>query len=159
MRVAKELFRGHFEVEMDVSAKSDLVDVAVGAGMEREEVREWLDSGRGGKEVDREAEERGRRELTRCRLLRLIGRGLRARRMRRRSMRCSGPSRKRVLEDSKPIPRCCLIVQAIHGGIKAYLYRISVGVIGKARQRRGRSIAMPSTAWVPVSSQSTPRQP
>ncbi|KAF2835038.1 thioredoxin-like protein [Patellaria atrata CBS 101060] len=55
--VVESLFRACFEEEMDVSLFETLVMCGRRAGLEEQEVREWLESGKGGDVVDREAEE------------------------------------------------------------------------------------------------------
>jgi predicted DsbA family dithiol-disulfide isomerase len=55
--VVLELFKSYFEGEGDVTSHETLVDVGVSGGLEREEVRAWLESGKGGEEVDAEVDE------------------------------------------------------------------------------------------------------
>lgn len=56
-RVVEELFAMYFEQEGDVTDHSILRAAAVRAGLEEKEVNEWLESDKGGKEVDKEVEE------------------------------------------------------------------------------------------------------
>ncbi|KAH0375725.1 DSBA oxidoreductase, partial [Aureobasidium melanogenum] len=56
MALAKELFRAHFEGDADVSSHDDLIEAGVTVGLVREEMKEWLDCGNGGPEVDDEAQ-------------------------------------------------------------------------------------------------------
>jgi predicted DsbA family dithiol-disulfide isomerase len=61
-RVVTELFKGYFEEEADITDISVLVDVGVKAGMDtiglsEVEIRRYLESEEGGKEVDRQAME------------------------------------------------------------------------------------------------------
>ncbi|KAG9513079.1 DSBA oxidoreductase, partial [Aureobasidium melanogenum] len=56
MALAKELFRAHFEGDVDVSSHDDLIEAGVSVGLVREEIKEWLDCGNGGPEVDYEAQ-------------------------------------------------------------------------------------------------------
>ncbi|KAG9578444.1 DSBA oxidoreductase, partial [Aureobasidium melanogenum] len=56
MALAKELFRVHFEGYADVSSHEDLIEAGVAVGLVRNEVKEWLESGNGGPEVDDEAQ-------------------------------------------------------------------------------------------------------
>ncbi|KAH0359425.1 DSBA oxidoreductase, partial [Aureobasidium melanogenum] len=56
MALAKELLRIHFEGEADVSSHDDLIGAGVAVGLARNEVKEWLESGNGGAEVDGEAQ-------------------------------------------------------------------------------------------------------
>lgn len=53
-RVVEELFASYFENEEDITSHAVLEEAAVKAGLEREEVKAWLGSDKGGKEVDRE---------------------------------------------------------------------------------------------------------
>lgn len=56
-RVVEELFKCYFEREGDISDLGVLGDVGVRAGLDAEEVREWLEEGKGGAEVDVEVDE------------------------------------------------------------------------------------------------------
>lgn len=56
-RVVEEIMRMYFEDGGDIAGWDDLVEAAVRGGLEEGEVREWLESGRGGDEVDREVDE------------------------------------------------------------------------------------------------------
>jgi hypothetical protein len=51
--VVVELFAAYFENEKDITSHDVLVDAGVKAGLNAAEVKEWLDSGQGGPEVDR----------------------------------------------------------------------------------------------------------
>ena len=51
------LFQSYFENEQDITSHDVLEAVGVKGGLEREEVRSWLQSDKGGKEVDREVRE------------------------------------------------------------------------------------------------------
>jgi predicted DsbA family dithiol-disulfide isomerase len=53
-RVIEELFASYFENEKDITSQEVLVEAGVKAGLEEKEVREWLESGKGGREVDLE---------------------------------------------------------------------------------------------------------
>jgi len=53
-RVVEELFATYFENEKDITSHDVLVDAGVKAGLNAAEVKEWLDSGKGGPEVDKE---------------------------------------------------------------------------------------------------------
>ncbi|KAH7029230.1 DSBA-like thioredoxin domain-containing protein, partial [Microdochium trichocladiopsis] len=53
-RVVLELFKTYFENNGDITSWEDLVAAAERAGLEQAEVREWLESGKGGEEVDAE---------------------------------------------------------------------------------------------------------
>ncbi|KAG9843983.1 DSBA oxidoreductase, partial [Aureobasidium melanogenum] len=56
MALAKELFRVHFEGDADVSSHDDLIEAGIAVGLAPEEMKEWLQSGNGGAEVDDEAQ-------------------------------------------------------------------------------------------------------
>lgn len=56
-RVVEELFRAYFEEEADITSRDVLINAGGAAGLEREEVRAWLEGDGGGEEVDREVEE------------------------------------------------------------------------------------------------------
>ncbi len=53
-RVVEELFKAYFENEQDITSHDVLREAGVKAGLEESEVREWLNSDKGGKEVDEE---------------------------------------------------------------------------------------------------------
>jgi len=53
-KVVEALFASYFENEEDITSHEVLEAAGVKAGLEREEVREWLTSDKGGKEVDKE---------------------------------------------------------------------------------------------------------
>jgi predicted DsbA family dithiol-disulfide isomerase len=63
-RVVEELFNAYFENEEDITEKETLVKRGVQAGLEEQEVREWLESGAGGEEVDREVMEAKKKFVT-----------------------------------------------------------------------------------------------
>ena len=63
-RVVEELFAAYFENEEDITDKAVLLKRGVQAGLDEQEVREWLDSDAGGAEVDREVEEAKRKFVT-----------------------------------------------------------------------------------------------
>jgi predicted DsbA family dithiol-disulfide isomerase len=56
-RVVEELFKAYFENEGDITDPSVLKAAGVKAGLDEGEVKSWLDSDKGGKEVDEEVEE------------------------------------------------------------------------------------------------------
>lgn len=56
-RVIEELFASYFEKEEDITSWEVLLGAAERAGLDREEARAWLESGKGGDEVDREVQE------------------------------------------------------------------------------------------------------
>jgi predicted DsbA family dithiol-disulfide isomerase len=55
-RVVEELFSAYFEQEGDITSHETLLKAGVKAGLEEGEVKEWLDSDKGGKAVDEEVE-------------------------------------------------------------------------------------------------------
>lgn len=52
--VVESLFNGYFENEEDITSKDMLLKRGVKAGLEEKDVKEWLDSDKGGEEVDKE---------------------------------------------------------------------------------------------------------
>lgn len=56
-RVVEELFSAYFENEGDITSHAVLLNAAKKAGLEEKEAKAWLDSDKGGKEVDAEVEE------------------------------------------------------------------------------------------------------
>lgn len=53
-RVVEELFAAYFENEKDITDRQVLKAAGIGAGLDEKEVDEWLDSDKGGSEVDAE---------------------------------------------------------------------------------------------------------
>lgn len=53
-RVVEELFAAYFENEQDITSHAVLKEAAIKAGLPKDEVEDWLDSDKGGKEVDAE---------------------------------------------------------------------------------------------------------
>jgi len=53
-RVVEELFKAYFENEQDITSHKVLREAGVRAGLDEAEVKEWLNSGKGGSEVDKE---------------------------------------------------------------------------------------------------------
>ena len=53
-RVVEALFKAYFENEQDITSHDVLREAAVKAGMDEAEVKEWLESDKGGNEVDKE---------------------------------------------------------------------------------------------------------
>ena len=53
-RVIEELFNAYFEVNEDITSKDVLVARAVKAGLDENETREWMETDKGGPEVDTE---------------------------------------------------------------------------------------------------------
>ena len=56
-KVVEELFRNYFEEEKDITSHEVLGRAGVKAGLAEEDVKEWLGSDKGGKEVDKEVME------------------------------------------------------------------------------------------------------
>lgn len=63
-RVVEELFSSYFENEGDITSHEVLRDAGVRAGLNEEEVEEWLRSGKGGEAVDRKVEEVKHNQIT-----------------------------------------------------------------------------------------------
>lgn len=63
-RVVEELFAAYFENEEDIVDFETLVKRGTQAGLEEKEVREWLQSDKGGAEVDREVADAKRKFVT-----------------------------------------------------------------------------------------------
>ena len=55
--VVSALFRLYFENDGDITSRDALVGAAAAAGLDPADARDWLDTGKGGAEVDREVEE------------------------------------------------------------------------------------------------------
>ena len=56
-RVIEELFAAYFENEKDITSHETLLDAAEKAGLDKNEAKDWLDSGKGGPEVDKEVQD------------------------------------------------------------------------------------------------------
>lgn len=56
-RVVLELFKSYFEEDGDITSHDTLIAAAEKAGLDRAETKDWLETGKGGKEVDEEVEE------------------------------------------------------------------------------------------------------
>lgn len=63
-RVAEKLFRAYFEDEKNITDPRVLLEAGVEAGLDRDEVKKFLDSEEGGAEVDSEAKVASRRLVT-----------------------------------------------------------------------------------------------
>ncbi|MCJ1475113.1 hypothetical protein MMC13_003773 [Lambiella insularis] len=63
-KIVGELFQSYFEKEQDITSHKVLEDAAVRAGVEREEVKTWLRSDNGGKEVDKEVRDAQMKNVT-----------------------------------------------------------------------------------------------
>lgn len=53
-RVVEELFKAYFEDEKDITSHDVLREAGIKAGLDESEVRDWLGTEKGGKEVDKE---------------------------------------------------------------------------------------------------------
>ncbi|KAI0429915.1 DSBA-like thioredoxin domain-containing protein [Xylaria sp. FL1042] len=56
-RVVAELFKSYFEGDGDITSHATLIAAGEKAGLSGSEIKEWLDTGKGGAEVDKEVEE------------------------------------------------------------------------------------------------------
>ena len=56
-KIVEQLFAGYFENQQDITSQQFLQEAGVKAGLPEDEVRAWLDSDKGGKEVDAEVEQ------------------------------------------------------------------------------------------------------
>jgi len=64
MRVVEELFEAYFEKEQDITSLEVLKTAGVSAGLDEEEVEEWLKTDKGGKQVDEEVMEARMERIT-----------------------------------------------------------------------------------------------
>ncbi|CAK4032184.1 hypothetical protein AC578_2710 [Lecanosticta acicola] len=53
-KVVEQLFNGYFENEEDITSQEVLIARGVKAGLDEKEVRDWMEAGKGGPEVDKE---------------------------------------------------------------------------------------------------------
>lgn len=56
-RVIEELFAAYFENEKDITSHETLLEAAEKAGLDKNEAKDWIDSGKGGPEVDKEVQD------------------------------------------------------------------------------------------------------
>ena len=56
-KVIEQLFNAYFEANEDITQQEVLIARGVKGGLPEAEVREWMESGKGGKEVDREVQQ------------------------------------------------------------------------------------------------------
>ena len=56
-RIVEELFTSYFENEGDITSHAVLKDAGIKAGLPEVEVNDWLETGKGGPEVDKEVNE------------------------------------------------------------------------------------------------------
>ena len=63
-RVVEELFEGFFEHEQDITSHEFLEAAGVKAGLEKEEVKAWLGSDKGGSQVDKEVREAQMKDIS-----------------------------------------------------------------------------------------------
>ncbi|KAI0836986.1 DSBA oxidoreductase [Hypoxylon sp. FL0890] len=62
-RVVLELFKSYFEGDGDITSHDTLIAAAEKAGLDKAEVKDWLETGKGGKEVDEEVQEANARDI------------------------------------------------------------------------------------------------
>lgn len=60
-RVVEELFNSYFEANEDITDMEVLISRGVKGGLDEAEVREWMGSGKGGEEVDKEVVQANRK--------------------------------------------------------------------------------------------------
>ncbi|KAF2772546.1 thioredoxin-like protein [Teratosphaeria nubilosa] len=53
-KVVEQLFNAYFEKNEDITTQEVLIERGVKAGLDKAELRDWLQSGKGGEEVDKE---------------------------------------------------------------------------------------------------------
>ncbi|KAF2457415.1 DSBA-like thioredoxin domain-containing protein [Lineolata rhizophorae] len=63
-KIVEALFEAYFENEKDITDEETLVSAGVKAGIEESEVKDWLKSGKGGKDVDSEVTEANSNMIT-----------------------------------------------------------------------------------------------
>ncbi|TEY76067.1 hypothetical protein BOTCAL_0061g00260 [Botryotinia calthae] len=63
-KVVESLFKSYFEEEGDITSHEVLRNAGVRAGLDEKEVTEWLESEKGGVEVDREVEKARRNSIS-----------------------------------------------------------------------------------------------
>lgn len=63
-KVVEKLFNAYFELNEDITDHAVLTKAAVGGGLQEDEVRDWLQSDKGGPEVDREVAQAQRRFIS-----------------------------------------------------------------------------------------------
>ncbi len=63
-KVVEQLFNSYFEVNEDITDREVLIKRGAAAGLEEAEVRDWLESDKGGPEVDREVAEAQRKFIS-----------------------------------------------------------------------------------------------
>jgi predicted DsbA family dithiol-disulfide isomerase len=63
-RVIEELFEDYFEKEQDITSLKVLEAAGVRAGLDEKEVKDWLESDKGGKQVDEEVMEARMQRIT-----------------------------------------------------------------------------------------------
>ncbi|KAF2200470.1 thioredoxin-like protein [Delitschia confertaspora ATCC 74209] len=56
-KVIEQLFNFYFENERDITSRDVLIEAGVKAGLDKAEVEEWLENGKGGPEVDKEVQD------------------------------------------------------------------------------------------------------
>ncbi|KAK3669891.1 hypothetical protein LTR78_010202 [Recurvomyces mirabilis] len=63
-KVVEQLFNAYFEVNEDITSKDVLIQRGIKAGLDEKETREWMDSDKGGPQVDQEVNEAQHKFIT-----------------------------------------------------------------------------------------------
>ena len=63
-RVVEELFKSYFENEEDITSHEVLEAAGVRAGVDKEEIKAWLESDKGGRQVDKEVREAQMKDIS-----------------------------------------------------------------------------------------------
>ncbi|KAK4574016.1 hypothetical protein LTR86_001777 [Recurvomyces mirabilis] len=63
-KVVEQLFNAYFEVNEDITSKEVLIQRGIKAGLDEKETREWMDSDKGGPQVDQEVNEAQHKFIT-----------------------------------------------------------------------------------------------
>lgn len=63
-KVVEALFKAYFEDEKDITSHEVLREAGINAGLEEQDVKAWLDSDKGGAEVDKEVREAQRKDIS-----------------------------------------------------------------------------------------------
>ena len=63
-KVVEELFNAYFEENEDITDQGVLIARGVKAGLDESEAREWMESGKGGGEVDKEVKQANQKYIS-----------------------------------------------------------------------------------------------
>ena len=63
-KVVEQLFNAYFEANEDITDQEVLIQRGIKAGLDEEEVRDWMTSGKGGSEVDKEVKQAGQKWIS-----------------------------------------------------------------------------------------------